>query len=215
MKALLATSVVVSALGLASAATAAPASYTPMFDWTGAYVGIEGGGVWGSSTHNFSGGTHSPFDISGGLVGGTLGYNWTMGNILLGVEGDLSLASASGSTPGSPTPCAVSGTCTSNLTWLGTVRGRIGYDAGKWLPYLTGGIAFGNVDACEGTTCSSDGHTGWTVGGGVEAKLTGRWSAKLEYLYADLGSTGAYTYIVPHTEVTTVSVVRAGLNYKF
>jgi outer membrane immunogenic protein len=227
MKTLLAISVAASLLSLAFAAEAAPASVamsTPMFDWTGGYVGVEGGGAWGTSTHNFIYGgtplTHGSMGISGGLVGGTLGYNWTTGNVLLGVEGDLSIASASGSTLGKPIPCGPGGggpnlLCTSDLTWFGTVRGRLGYVTGKWMPYLTGGIAFGNVEACEGTTCKSDGHTGWTIGGGVEAKLTAKWSVKVEDLYTDLGSTSSYTYGPTHTEVTTANVVRAGLNYRF
>jgi outer membrane immunogenic protein len=218
VKTLLAASVVVSAIGLASAA-AAP---VPMFDWTGSYVGVEGGGAWGSSTHNFSNGiingTHDPFGLSGGLVGGTIGYNWQVGSMIAGLEGDLSWASSSGSTLGTPTACT-GGPCTSKLTWLGTVRGRIGYAVGKWMPYVTGGLAFGHVDACENVTCSSDTHTGWTIGGGIEAKLTANWSAKAEFLYVDLGSASAYTLAAfptfPHTEITTQNILRVGLNYKF
>jgi outer membrane immunogenic protein len=186
----------------------------PQYNWTGFYIGIEGGGAWGSSRHDFTTGTHSSFDVSGGLVGGTVGYNWQINQFLVGVEGDLSWASSKGSTVGTPTPCT-GGPCTSELTWLGTVRGRLGYVAGMWMPYFTGGFAFGGLDTCENVTCATNTRTGWTVGGGVEAKFTPNWSAKIEYLYADFGNEGAYFFILPHTATLTENFVRAGLNYRF
>jgi outer membrane immunogenic protein len=195
----------------APVSTAAPA---PILNWTGFYVGIAGGGAWGRSTHDFTGGTHSSFDVSSGLVGGTVGYNWQAGHFLAGLEGDLSWASSSGSTVGSPTLCT-GGPCTTKLTWIGTARGRVGYVFDMWMPYVTGGVAFGNVGTCENVTCSSDTHTGWTIGGGIEARLMANWSAKAEYLYVDLGNHSAYTFIVPHTATLTENIVRVGLNYKF
>jgi outer membrane immunogenic protein len=207
-----ATSALAADLPTKAPAIAAP---VPMLNWTGFYIGIEGGGAWGTSRHDFPGGfgTHSPFDVSGGLFGGTVGYNWQAGNFLLGLEGDLSWASSKGSTVG-VTPCT-GGPCTSNLTWLGTARGRAGYVFGMWMPYVTGGLASGNLDTCENLTCSSDTHTGWTIGGGIEARFMGNWSAKAEYLYADLGSHNAYFFIAQHTATLTENIVRFGLNYKF
>ncbi|MGH6684170.1 MAG: outer membrane protein, partial [Pseudolabrys sp.] len=136
------------------------------------------------------------------------------GQFLAGAEGDLSWASSSGSAVGAPTLCTA-GPCTSKLTWLSTIRGRFGYVAGTWMPYVTGGFAFGNLDTCENVTCHSDTHTGWTVGGGVEAKLPANWSVKVEYLYADLGSHSSYFLFVPHTASLTENIARVGLNYKF
>jgi outer membrane immunogenic protein len=194
----------------------APAAVAaPIYNWSGIYVGIEGGGAWGNSKHDFPGGagTHSWFDVSGGLAGGTVGYNWQAGPLLAGLEGDVSWASSSGSTVGI-SPCT-GGPCTTKLTWLSTVRGRVGYVAGAWLPYVTGGLAFGNVGTCENLTCSNDTHTGWTIGGGVETRIMGNWSAKAEYLYADLGYHSAYFFIAQHTATLTENIVRLGLNYKF
>jgi outer membrane immunogenic protein len=189
-----------------------PAVAAPL--WTGFYVGIEGGGAWGTSRHDFTGGTHSSFDVSGGMLGGTVGYNWQAGQFLYGIEGDLSWASSDGSTVGSPTACT-GGPCTTELTWLGTIRGRFGYVTGMWMPFITGGVAFGGINACENVTCNRDTRAGWTVGGGVEAKLVGNWSVKAEYLYVDLGNHGSYFFIVPHTVDLTENIGRLGLNYKF
>ena len=82
----------------------APVSVPTVYNWTGFYVGVSGGGAWGTSEHTFPGGTHGPFDISGGLVGGTVGYNWQSGNLVLGLEGDYSWADIHGSTTGVPPP---------------------------------------------------------------------------------------------------------------
>jgi outer membrane immunogenic protein len=79
--------------------------------------------------------------------------------------------------------------CTIKNTRLSNVRGRIGY-AGwtHWMPYFTGGVAFGNVEVSTLVGKVSDTSTGWTVGAGVEYAFLNNWSAKLEYLYVDLGS---------------------------
>src|SRR5580698_1271119 len=68
--------------------------YNPAYNWTGFYIGINGGGGWGNSAWDTTGG----FDTSGGLVGGTIGYNWQLGTWVLGVEGDIDWADIKGST---------------------------------------------------------------------------------------------------------------------
>ena len=85
---LLASAGVLAMVGLANAAdlprpmyTKAPPMVAPYYNWTGFYVGINGGGGWGNSAWDTTGG----FDTSGGLVGGTIGYNWQMGTWVLGV----------------------------------------------------------------------------------------------------------------------------------
>ena len=92
------------------------------------------------------------------------------------------------------------------------MRGRVGYAFDRILPYVTGGLAIGNVKADTPFTSSDNTRAGWTVGGGLEFALAGPWTAKVEYLYADLGkdSTLAGTNMDFHT-----NVVRAGLNYRF
>jgi outer membrane immunogenic protein len=101
---------------------------------------------------------------------------------------------------------------------LATARGRVGVASERWQPYLTGGAAFGRI-VMDPTGGPSDAQTktGWTAGGGVEYAFTGPWSAKVEYLYADLGkatcgtaSCGALTNVTFKT-----SIVRGGINYRF
>jgi outer membrane immunogenic protein len=136
-----------------------------------------------------------------------------MNNIVVGLEGDIDWSNIDGSS----TVAVCTGTCWTNLKWLATVRPRLGVVWGMWMPYVTGGVAWGSIDTgcCGGGPGASitNTRTGWTVGGGVEAMFAPKWSGKLEYLYTDLGNT---TYAVTAIAVPErVSVVRAGINYHF
>jgi outer membrane immunogenic protein len=109
----------------------------PAYSWTGFYIGLNGGGGFGNSHWDALG---SNFDISGGLVGGTIGYNYQAGQAVFGVEGDIDWADINGSTTsGCPT------TCKTSDSWLSTVRGRLGYAADRFMPFVTGGVAFGDI----------------------------------------------------------------------
>lgn len=180
--------------------TKAPAYVQPVYNWTGPYIGISGGYGWGNSDFSGVGGSVDP---SGGLFGATLGYNWQMGTLVTGIEGDISWSGLSDSSGGLRT----------ENNWLGTVRGRLGYNAGRWMPYVTGGLAVGDIDAnIAGVGSSNSTELGWTVGAGVEAQLAGPWTAKVEYLYVDLGSGDSIAGSRPDF---TTNIVRAGLNYRF
>jgi outer membrane immunogenic protein len=204
MKKILLASVGVLALGIGSASAAdivrprpapppAPAYVAPPFTWTGAYIGINGGGA---------------FDPSGGLVGGTLGYNYQSGPWVFGVEGDIDWADISGDFT-----CA-GATCETRNNWLGTARARLGYAWDRFMPYVTGGAAFGGVKtSVPGFGESDDTGFGWTVGGGIEASFTPNLSAKIEYLYVDLGDTDSPVPGIENGYHT--NLVRAGLNYHF
>ena len=152
----------------------APAYLPPPYTWSGFYIGINGGGGLGRSNWDTVGG----FNVSGGLVGGTVGYNYQVSHVVFGVEGDVDWSGIQGST---------GGTSTSN-SWLSTVRGRIGYAADRFMPYITGGGAFGTINAsAPGLAGGSATNAGWTHGAGLEFAIAGNWTAKAEYLYVDLG----------------------------
>jgi outer membrane immunogenic protein len=182
----------------------------PLYNWTGLYIGVNGGGAWGRSSWDST----DAFNLSGGLVGGTIGYNYQIGQLVWGVEGDVDWTNIKGTTN---TFCALG--CETSNSWLGTARGRLGYAADRFMPYVTGGAAFGNIRASTpGFAGTSTTKLGWTVGGGVEFALGGNWTAKAEYLYVDLGSVdcglacGAFT---PDNVSFHTNIVRAGLNYRF
>lgn len=184
----------------------APVYVPPPFTWTGAYVGINGGGAWGRSSFSSPFAIGS-FDTSGAMVGGTLGYNWQAGQTVFGLEGDIDWSNLRGSAP-----CGVT-SCETRNDWLGTVRGRLGYSFGNFMPYITGGLAVGNIKtSITGVGDAHETRAGWTIGGGLEARISGPWSAKFEYLYVDLGRGAS---IAGSDADLHANVVRAGLNYHF
>jgi outer membrane immunogenic protein len=103
---------------------------------------------------------------------------------------------------------------------FGTARARVGYAFNNFLPYVTGGVAYGKFFAGLGTVPSLAGsdviRTEWAAGAGVEYALSANWSVKAEYLYVDLGSYvyGAFVGTPFTAEDGRFHVIRAGLNYK-
>jgi outer membrane immunogenic protein len=186
-----------------------PALVPPPYTWSGFYIGVNGGGGLGRSNWDTAG----AFNVDGGLVGGTIGYNYQFGRAVLGVEGDLDWSGLRGSTTGAGCPAG----CTTNDSWLSTVRGRLGYAADRFMPYITGGGAFGNINASTPGGGGSATNAGWTIGAGLEFAIAGNWTAKAEYLYVDLGhfncgiSCGAVTDNVSFN----ANIVRGGINYRF
>jgi outer membrane immunogenic protein len=181
MKKILATAAV-----LATVATAANAADMPLkappappaaFDWTGWYVGLNGGYSWGRSSSSVTGTTSAPLpfafststNMDGWLGGGQVGYNWQFNNRwLLGVEADIQGTGQRGTEyaptftftggPGILAPTTVFGTgsLTQKLPWFGTVRARLGFEpSDHWLLYATGGLAYGEVDSIATATTSA------------------------------------------------------------
>jgi outer membrane immunogenic protein len=180
----------------------APAAY----DWTGFYVGINGGYGWGDFNNNAALGLGN---AGGGLVGGTLGYNWQFGQFVAGLETDIDWADISDSNP------ATGGRA--NLNYLGSVRGRLGYAFDRVLLYGTGGLAYGNTRfRVAGVGSDDQTQLGWTIGAGVEYAIWRNLSAKIEYRYTDLGRD---TFnLAPGATLRggyRGSAVLAGINYKF
>jgi len=187
-----------------------------VYDWTGFYLGINGGGAfdktnWTSSPDN----TGGVFNSSGGLVGGTAGYNLQFGQPwVYSVEADMDWSNIRGSV--SPPSCAP---CNFTVPWLATVRLRFGYAFGVVLPYVTGGAAIGGLSAnlagAPAGTANSQ-NLGWTAGGGVEFAITGALRAKVEYLYINLNGFSCYGPCGggPISFNPSGSVIRAGLNYR-
>jgi outer membrane immunogenic protein len=204
----------------------APATYAPVpvpvFTWTGIYVGVNGGYAFGDSNWSAPPPATGNFSTDGFLFGGTLGGNYQWGQFVLGVEGDWDWSNLNGTTYST---CGSYG-CETKSDWLATARVRVGYAFDRFLVYGTGGGAFGNLEASAGSLpFSSSTQIGWTAGGGVEYAFTPNLTAKVEYLYVDLGTQScgvgycSTAFANPAGTPTTVSltenIVRAGINYKF
>ncbi|MGA3310679.1 MAG: outer membrane beta-barrel protein [Xanthobacteraceae bacterium] len=188
-----------------------------VYDWTSFYVGINGGAAFGSMDWNSApDGTSGRSNLSGGLVGGTAGYNLQTGEpFVLGVEADLDWSGLGGTAP--PASCAPN--CELKVPWLATARLRFGYAFDGILPYVTGGAAIGRLNAnIAGAPFGTEGATnlGWTAGGGIEIVLSGPLRVKVEYLHVDLNgfSCNAACGGGPISFNVNANIIRAGLNYK-
>jgi high affinity Mn2+ porin len=199
-----------------------------IYDWTGFYFGGHfgyGGGGFGPGTNPFpEQGVFLPHSVTGLIGGFQTGYNRQFANnVVLGIEADTSFPSPVDVPALTPVPF------TTTLDYVGTLRGRAGYAFGTWMPYLTGGFAWGhshinindgNFGAGAGNIISSLGHyqTGWTAGAGIEFAVSGNWSAKAEYGYIDL-SRRMYDlsgFGLPAVNVDPrIHLFKFGLNYRF
>jgi outer membrane immunogenic protein len=211
-----------------------PPPAPPVYDWSGFYLGLEGGGGFGSTTHQNqifpaanSGGNSN---LRGGLAGGTYGYNWQFDHVVLGFEGDISWSGISDtftSVNGLATFCPSGFPCYTSLQWLGTDRARLGYAFDRVMIYATGGVAYGDVRATIlnagpfGIDTETHLRVGYTVGGGIEAMIAPNWSVKLEYLYTDFGNHVGYAALPPPPPLQpedvylNSNIVRAGIDYHF
>jgi len=236
---------VVTALIAGSAGTSAVAADLPVkapppvaavWEWTGCYVGVSGGGTWGrtsnvDTTPPFVGlPVTNPFNVKGGIVGGTVGCNYQIRQWVIGIENDLSWTNARATVNEIP-PFSTAATIGVKERWIDTLRGRLGYKVGaqnQLLLFVTGGVAWAGTTATTclpGVFCNSvsNTRTGWAAGAGGEWAL-GRpvarnwWSVKLEYIHVDFGGKD---YQFDPTLTTNKrfnlrnEIVRAGLNFHF
>ena len=217
-------------LAFAGSASAADVAVDPGYDWTGPYIGIQGGYGWGTNNYTYTAAAadnDTDIDMDGFVGGATIGANWQHESLVFGLEGDVSFADISGdentvNDPVPTTPCLSLGEgCTADVDWFGTARARLGFAVDNWMPFIAGGLAFGGIEgtadlgACALPNCDFDKtRFGWTVGGGVEVGFADNWSAKLEYLYVDLGEPSFNAPTVQSDNVD-FSVIRAGLNFNF
>lgn len=229
--------------------TAAPAPVFTVapFSWNGFYVGVNAGLITASTTLTGydPGGVdgycwtddcsyrNSP-SRTGGIFGAQIGYNFQTGNLVFGVEADIGWSSATKSYRSAFIDDYTYGK--TGVSALGTARVRMGYAFDRALVYLTGGLAYGNVEevgdayafeaagsASRGTTTAGGWRTGWTLGAGVEYAITNNWSVKAEGLYYDLGSKSGvstapgagYSWNTGVRNKTDGVVARLGLNYRF
>jgi outer membrane immunogenic protein len=235
----------------------APPAFAPtrVYNWTGVYIGANAGGGWASSHWaSTPDGNNGNYRLSGGLFGGTFGYNLQAGNtsFVVGGEADLAWSTIKGTLPPNivqqpafdntgapiidpstgaqivtPTPISCVPNCEVINRWLATARLRLGYSFDWILPYVTAGIAVGRLESnIAGIPMGrqSSNNLGWAVGAGVEVAISGPWTAKLEFLHADLNGFScdvACPIASPGPIVSNgvsinaaENIIRVGLNYR-
>ena len=182
-------------------------------NWDGLFIGAFAGYGWGTITDEdgyFSGVADTEFDADGWQVGVNAGFNVTVSEaIVAGIVGDIAWTDLGGDV-------AADGS-SFDVDWTGSLRGRLGFDGGAFLPYVTAGVAFANGTLTDETLAFEDTqtHIGWTVGAGVEFAVADNVSLDLLYRYTDFGSKD---YDLGGTTVPTSlssHAVTAGVNFKF
>ena len=199
----------------------------PVYNWTGIYLGINGGYGFGQQTPgSLFGDSFSAFNYNGnGWMGGiTAGAQLQSGRTVIGLEADIDWANITGSGTG---PVAFNGapigtaTVSSSLSSISTARARVGYALDNWLFYATGGLAVTNekssltgpvgfvcgTGAFNSPPCGSlaDLHLGLAAGAGVEYGITQNLSAKAEWIWIGAGA----------GNTLKENMLRAGLNFRF
>jgi high affinity Mn2+ porin len=194
-----------------------------VYDWTGFYIGGHfgyGGGSLGPNTNPLPlEGVFLPHSVTGVMGGYQVGYNRQLSNnVVLGVEADATFPAPVDQAAMARLPPAPYNT---SIDYIGTARGRIGYAFGPWMPYVTGGFAWGhpNVAFNDGSGAIVRHYQfGWTAGLGLEFAVSGNWSAKLEYNHVELSR---QLYDLSGFGLANVNVdprinlARIGLNYHF
>lgn len=191
-----------------------PMAYSaPAFSWTGFYVGANAGYGWGTVDTSIPGApNYSPKGFGGGVHAG---YNYDLGGFVIGAEADFSLSDINYTEVFGPATSAL------RLENFGSIRARVGLPVDRFLPYVTGGFAYGsgsfNVTGGGLTFSEKQTHTGWTVGAGAEYAVTDNVVVRAEYLYTDLGTKNYLAAAVPGGVDANVnfSTLRAGISYKF
>ena len=230
MKKILALGAAVAALSAVSGALAADlpsrkappafAAPLPVFTWTGFYAGLNAGAAFGNNRGGFAGLNTGSGDNVRFTGGGQIGYNYQIGQLVVGLEADINFLTNNrrngGSVivptfPGTIGPTTLTASNGGNSgNYFGTVRPRIGFAIDRALIYVTGGIAYGDFNKSQSlvatnglgaaiATFSNGGNNnriGYTLGGGVEYAITNNWTVKGEYLWVGSGSRNR-TYTSP------------------
>jgi outer membrane immunogenic protein len=192
----------------------------PVFSWTGFYIGVHGGYGWSKLSGD---GTFGPASATakGFLGGGQLGYNYQIGQFVIGAEVDAAWANVKYEEP------LFAGTLTFKNDYFITAAARLGYAFDRYLVYGKVGGAWtrdkwDGTDGIGGTATSRTNRSGWMLGAGVEYAFMSNWSAKLEYNYLmfravtpTFTTTGGLGVVGTADVKLSTQIVKLGLNYRF
>jgi outer membrane immunogenic protein len=182
-------------------------------NWDGLFIGAFAGAGWGTVTDEdgYFAAIDTETDLTGWQVGVTAGANFTVSEaIVAGIVGDIAWSDLSGD-------LAVDGS-SYKVDWTGSIRGRLGFDGGAFLPYVTAGVAFANATVTdEGVPVYEDTqtHIGWTAGAGVEFAVADNVSLDLQYRYTDYGTKDYNLNGTDYSFGLTSHAVTAGVNFRF
>jgi len=215
----------------------APPVLTPVFSWTGCYVGGFAGGAWAERDARqtpYYGLPANPiiiyhysYDLGSSFIGGgTLGCNWQPANssLVFGLEGEVGYLNLKGSAEDpNLVPGFISSAKIGNV--YGAITGRLGFSWNQALIYVKGGAAFINVESTFYSpvvppVTVDQTVTTWTLGGGLEWAFGRNWSAKVEYMFIGLDRTQSAPNSVQgptswNNDIGGIHTAKIGINYRF
>jgi opacity protein-like surface antigen len=181
----------------------------------GIYAGVHAGYGFGMADHQPAapvgpGGLGNDISsMAGPLVGAQVGGWWHITNgIMGGFQLDGSWANISGSVAIGPN------TFTHTVNWLATAEGRLGFDAGGFVPYVSLGVAAAGATRTATATASMV-HTGFSLGAGAQFMITDQISADIEGRWQGFQPQSYTTGGFPPSVALSVTTIRAGLNFHF
>jgi outer membrane immunogenic protein len=181
--------------------TKAPPVIAPVYDWSGFYIGLNGGGasshecltitnVAGAPVFPNSEGCHN---ATGGLAGGQIGYRWQTTSLVFGVEAQGDWANLKGSNPS--LTAIIPYTNQTKVDAIGLFTGQVGYAWNNVLLYVKGGAAvtdnkYSSFFTATGVVFNQASDTRWggTVGAGLEYGFAPNWSIAAEYDHLFMGN---------------------------
>ena len=212
----------------------APAMAAPVYDWSGVYIGLNGGGAWshecltitsdnGNAVGPVSQGCHN---ATGGVVGGQIGYRWQASNWVFGVEAQGDWASLTGS--GASLGVRLPATNQTKVDAIGLFTGQVGYTWNNVLLYVKGGAAVTDNKYSTSFTATgvvynqaSDTRWGGAIGTGLEFGFAPNWSVAVEYDHLFMGNpsivfpTSAIAVTRSDNISQDVDMATVRLNYRF
>ncbi len=199
--------------------TKAPAMVAAIYDWSGFYIGINGGGGSSHASWDVVGGLREGSnDATGGTVGGQIGYRWQSGQWVFGVEGQGNWADFSGDN----LSAVFARRNHSKIDSFGLITGQVGYAWNNVLLYAKGGAAvvgdnYEVFSTATGASLGSASNTRWggTVGAGLEVGFAPNWSVGVEYNHIFLGDQNVTIAGVTDNIKQDVDMGLVRLNYKF
>ena len=195
---------------LSSSALAADIEAPAPYDWSGLYVGLHAGYLWGDVEIEEDGETEAAGDIDGFAGGALAGFNIQLDPLVLGLEGDIGWTDVDGNGPAAPDP-----DYSYELNWNAHVRARVGLAFERSLIFAAGGLAIADLDLEQEVTVVGGSYYGWSIGGGIDHAFTDSLIGRIEYLHDEYGDKDYEEELEDYSADLDTDTVRAALIYKF
>jgi len=191
------------------------------YDWSGFYIGAQGGFGWGESDIDDNALLDDTVDLDGFFVGGLAGAQWQWNWAVLGVEAEGNWSDIDGEE--NLGGIAGGNFINSDIEWFGSVSGKLGIAWDRILLYGTGGVSFAEIETGQRVPAlalafnESETYVGWTAGAGIDFAVTNNIIIGAQYRFYDFGDED-FTPPAPFTarnQETDLHTVSGHVTWKF